>query len=213
VTRPDRHIVFFWPRQEEECAMTKLEFCEHFIYLKGRLISFAGRPYLIAPYQSPSRRLVIRASRQVEKTTFLVNTILHTAVSRPGSHIIFVCPRLEQARVFSNSRLLPTIYESPVIQRVLLGRRKSKLQVMNLHFANRSKVYIRAAFHSADPVRGIDGDLLLADEFQDIASGHLPVLEETLSHSELGTAAGGADGNTQKHRQPPGKLLPPIVGL
>src|SRR6478672_8062222 len=29
-----------------------------------------------------------------------------------------------------------------------------------VHFANRSKVYIRAAFHSADPVRGIDGDLL-----------------------------------------------------
>src|SRR5207248_7186253 len=32
---------------------------------------------------------------------------------------------------------------------------------------------------------GIDGDLLLVDEFQDIASGRLPVLEETLSHSPL----------------------------
>jgi hypothetical protein len=44
---------------------------------------------------------------------------------------------------------------------------------------------IRAAFHCADPARGIDADLLLGDEFQDIASGHLPVLEETLSHSDL----------------------------
>ena len=73
--------------------MTKLEFCESFIYLKGRPISLAGRPHLIAPYQSQSRRLVIRASRQVEKTTLMVNIILHTAVCRPGSHIIFVCPR------------------------------------------------------------------------------------------------------------------------
>jgi hypothetical protein len=56
---------------------------------------------------------------------------------------------------------------------------------MNLRFANGSEVYIRAAFHSADAVRGIDADLLLGDEFQDIASGRLPVLEETLSHSPL----------------------------
>ena len=56
---------------------------------------------------------------------------------------------------------------------------------MYRRFANGSEVYIRAAFHSADAVRGIDGDLLLVDEFQDIASGDLPVLEETLSHSPL----------------------------
>jgi hypothetical protein len=29
--------------------MTKLEFCQNFIYLKGRAISFVERPYLIAP--------------------------------------------------------------------------------------------------------------------------------------------------------------------
>lgn len=32
-------------------------------------------------------------------------------------------------------------------------------------------------------MRGIDGDYLLIDEFQDIAGGDLPVLEEALSHS------------------------------
>src|SRR5207302_4698336 len=58
-------------------------------------------------------------------------------------------------------------------------------QVMNLRFANGSEVYIRAAYHSADSARGIDADILLVDEFQDIADGHLPVLEETLSHSQL----------------------------
>jgi hypothetical protein len=87
--------------------------------------------------------------------------------------------------VFSSSRLLPTIEESPLIRQVLLGRARVKIGVMNQRYANGSEVYIRAAYHSADPVRGIDGDLLLVDEFQDIASGNLPVLEETLSHSRL----------------------------
>jgi Phage terminase large subunit gpA, ATPase domain len=145
--------------------MNKAEFCESFVYLKKRPISFAGRPYLRAPYKSSARRLVIRASRQVEKSTFLVNTILYWAVRRPGVQILFVCPRLEQARVFSTSRLLPAILESPFIKRCLLGKGRQKLQVMNVRCANGSEVYIRAAYHSADAARGIDADLLLIDEF------------------------------------------------
>ncbi len=165
--------------------MKKLEFCEKFVCLNKKPISFAGRPYLIEPYSATTRRLVIRASRQVEKSTFLVTTISHAAVLRPGVHILFVCPRQEQAQVFSRSRLLRTIVGSPLIRRVLVGRKVRQLQVMHLAFQNDSEVYIRADYHSADAARGIDADLLLVDEFQDIADGHLPALEETRSHSDL----------------------------
>lgn len=164
--------------------MGKLTFCQHFLRLRGKPISFVERAYLHAPYHSEARRLVIRASRQVEKSTFLVNTMVHLAMFRPRSHILFVCPRKEQAQVFSKSRLLPVIQESPLISRVLLGKRGRAPQVMNMHFANGSKVYVRAAYHSADAARGIDADLLVIDEFQDIANGALPVLEEALSHSD-----------------------------
>jgi hypothetical protein len=165
--------------------MTKLEFCQNFVYLKKRPISFEGRPYLAAPYNSQARRLVIRASRQVEKTTFLMNTVLSAAVEYPGSHILCVFPRQEQAGVFSQSRLLPTIEDSPLLRRILLGSSRCNLKVMNMRFANRSEVYIRAAYHTADAARGIDADLLLADEFQDLAGACLPVLEEALSHSDI----------------------------
>src|SRR5260370_1538543 len=164
--------------------MNKLKFCESFIHLKKKPLSFAGRPYLLAPYNSQARRLVIRASRQVEKSTFLVNTIVHTAVQRPGTRILFVCPRQEQARVFARSRLLNTIIESPMIRRDWLGNRRQKPQITHLRCLNGSEVYIRAAYHSGDAVRGIDADMLLIDEFQDVADGDLPVLEETLSHSD-----------------------------
>ena len=146
--------------------VTKLDFCEEFIYLKGRPISFADRSYLRAPYDSKARRLVIRASRQVEKSTFLVNTILHTAVTRRGTHIVFVCPRQEQARVFSSSRLLPTIEESPLIRHVLLGRGRVKIGVMNQRYANGSEVYIRAAYHSADPVAALTAIFYLSTSFR-----------------------------------------------
>jgi Phage terminase large subunit (GpA) len=64
-----------------------------------------------------------------------------------------------------------------------MGSRKRRLPVLDIGFANESELHIRAAFHSADAVRGLSADLLLIDEFQDIAEGDLPVLQETLSHS------------------------------
>ena len=163
--------------------MERFEWCESFIRLRGRPLSFERRPYLAAIYNSTARRLVLRTSRQVEKTTFLCNVVCSTAATIPNVHIVVVFPRREQASVFAKSRLRPVIIESPILRRVLLGRRPKEPQVNHMRFINGSEVYIRAAYHSADAVRGIDADFLLIDEFQDIAGGDLPILEQTLSHS------------------------------
>jgi hypothetical protein len=159
------------------------KFCEQFVVLKGKPISFAGRGYLDGVYSATGRNLILRCSRQVEKSTLLCNRILFEACTNPGIQMIFICPRLEQVGVFSKSRLLPMIENSPLIRRALIGEDKHRLQVRNLQFRNGSELFLRAAFHSADPARGLSGDLLFIDEFQDIASGSLPVLQETLSHS------------------------------
>jgi hypothetical protein len=53
-------------------------------------------------------------------------------------------------------------------------------------FTNGSALFVRAAYHSGDACRGVSADLLLVDEFQDIAEGDLPVLQETLSHAQNG---------------------------
>jgi hypothetical protein len=165
-------------------GLNRFEFTSSLVHLRNKPISFVGRPYLARVYESEASRLVIRASRQVEKTTFLVNSILYLAIRHPGVHIVCVFPRQEQAHVFSHARLMATIEGSPVIRRALLGSRGRKLKVTNLQFANGSEVYVRAAYHTADAVRGLDADVLIVDEFQDIAAGGLPVMEETLSHSQ-----------------------------
>ena len=165
--------------------MDKFDFCKNFVYLERALISFAERPYLPAIYAA-QRNLVLRCSRQTEKSTFLVNTILYEAFMRPGTTMLFVCPRQEQARVFIHTRLLEAIDQSPAIRRVLLGKSGRRPQVTNMHFANGSTLFVRAAYHSGDASRGLSAQLLLVDEFQDIAAGDLPVLQETLSHARNG---------------------------
>jgi phage terminase large subunit GpA-like protein len=162
------------------------EFCEQNVFLKGRPITFKDRGYLREVLASTAKRLVLRCSRQVEKSTLLVNRILYNAVTFPGIEMLFVCPRLEQASTFSNSRLVPAITGSPFIRRLLLGRKNRRPQVMHCQFVNGSQLFVRAAFHSADAVRGLSADVLFVDEFQDIAAGDLAVLQETLSHSTRG---------------------------
>jgi len=164
--------------------MNRFDWCEAFHHLPGKPLSFEERPYLRDVYNSTARRIVLRCSRQVEKTTFICNVVVHAAVTLPGVHIVVVFPRQDQASVFANSRLRPVVKESPLIRRILLGARPKKWKVTHMRFINGSEVYIRAAFHSADAVRGIDADYLLVDEYQDIAGGDLPILEETLSHSQ-----------------------------
>lgn len=161
------------------------DFCTTHVFLRGKPISFDGRAYLDAIYGSQARHTVLRTSRQVEKTTLLANRIIYDVVRHPGRRVLFVCPRREQAQLFSNTRLLPTIQGSPLIRRYLMGGRRCRIQVMNMTFANGSEVHIRAAYQSADSSRGVSVDELFLDEFQDLAPGCLPVLQETMSHSEV----------------------------
>ena len=163
----------------------KLDFCQRFVHLQGERIRFAGRPYLPAIYASQGRNVVLRASRQVEKSTFLVNTLVFELCRQPRISILLVCPRWEQAWVFMQSRLLPALRESPLVRRKLLGNTTGRPKISHVVFDNQSQLFVRAAYHNADSSRGISADLLVVDEVQDIAAGDLPVLQETLSHSQM----------------------------
>jgi phage terminase large subunit GpA-like protein len=133
-------------------------------------------------YRSTARNLVIRASRQVEKSTFLANRMVYDAYRFPGIQILFVSPRIDQAHLFSSARLQPVIWDSPILRRRLWPHERP-IRVRDIRFHNGSRIFIRSAFHSADGCRGISADELFIDEFQDAAPGSLEVLKETLSHS------------------------------
>lgn len=161
--------------------MDIIPFCNNFIFHNGRPIAFDGRPYLPAIYGCVLN-LVLCCSRQVEKSTFVANSIIYQAITQPYSRILFVAPREDQARIFSHTRLIETIERSPLIRRMLLGT-KGRPAIKSMRFHNGSQVFIRAAYRTADACRGLSADTLYVDEFQDAAPGMLPVLAETLSHS------------------------------
>jgi len=166
--------------------ITRFDFCENFIHLRGKRLSFDGRPYLEHIYNSTAKRMVLRCSRQVEKTSFLIFSTLHALMTIPHVRILVVTPRNKQARVWVRSRFLPVLKDSPVIARTLLGiKRNRQLQVFNLQFSNGAEMFVREAFLHADASRGVDADILVCDEYQDLAPNMLPVLEETLSHSPI----------------------------
>jgi hypothetical protein len=75
--------------------MKPFEWCGSFIYLRGERISFDRRPYLPPIYNSSARRVVLRCSRQVEKTTFICNMVTYLACMIPRVKIIVVFPRQE----------------------------------------------------------------------------------------------------------------------
>ena len=70
------------------------EFCEKFVYLRGKPISFADRAYLDGVYAATNRNLIMRCSRQVEKSTMIANRVIYEAVTNPGTTMIFVCPMM-----------------------------------------------------------------------------------------------------------------------
>jgi hypothetical protein len=163
----------------------KLEFCQAFVRLDGAPMRFPERPYLRRIYSSSSQRLVLRTSRQVEKSTFLACTLLYELATRPGVRVLFVAPRRAQAMLFIQFRFQAMLESSPILSRVLLGDRPKQMRLSKMQFANGSQLFVQAAFHSADSARGISSDILMVDEYQDLRDGALPVLQETLSHSQL----------------------------
>ena len=163
-------------------ALDRLTIAKSLVNLNGKPISYENRPYLKSIYGSDADRLVLRCSRQVEKSTTLAIMILLHAASQPGSATLAVMPRQEQAQLFRDARLTPILQESPGLRNTLAKKGWSH-SARNWQFSNGSLLFMRSAYRSADSARGISADLLILDEAQDLSLDAIPVLEQALSHA------------------------------
>jgi len=151
----------------------------------GMPFTFTRRPYLYPLYDRWHKRMVVIGGRQIEKSSFLSNMMLLPAVAQldglRGFRTLYVAPTDKHTRTFAYDKLDGTLRASPLL-RELLG----KEVVDNLYhkeFSNGSSVLLRSAYLTADSARGIPSDQLLVDEAQEMIPSHLPVLQETLTHS------------------------------
>lgn len=127
----------------------KSSFVSTLIYLDGKPFDFTGREYLFPIYNRNSSRILLKTSRQVEKTTFLANNLTVDSLVINYNKSLYVSPSHTQTRQFSNEKLRPAIEKSPFVKKYFQDHSVST-QVFEKGFTNGSYVFLRSAFRSAD---------------------------------------------------------------
>jgi predicted SprT family Zn-dependent metalloprotease len=172
--------------------MKPSDFTEAFIPVQGRPFRFKDpdpkrswnwREYLRPIYDNMYRKLVLKTSRQVEKSTTQANRYITYSALIPFFRSIYVTPTAKQARIFSNDRLRKSIRTSEFINKYFVDTDTTD-QVFEQTLINESTIFIGYAFLTADTMRGLSADMLGIDEFQDVLSDNVPVLREALTASD-----------------------------
>lgn len=173
-------------REQGTIPLLPSQWVERFVKIKNGdtglvdPMDFSERRYLLRPYNTPSRKVLMFTSRQTEKSTSLGNMLMALSGLRSLYASLFVTPSAMQTKVFSTSRLDEIIEVSPMVK--ALTHSSLKMNLLEKEFINGSKIYLRYAFLSADRIRGLSTNAVFLDEIQDILQDLLPVIEETASH-------------------------------
>ena len=182
---------FFIPRgkrKEEPPASVMLSHFTEFAFrmpttdgLSYENFSFEGRRHMIPIYNTPARRIFLFCARQVEKSTFLGNKAVSLSCLIPGYKTLYVSPTSTQTKTFSNDRIKEPIETSPTLKS--FAAHMMAQNIFEKQFNNFSKITLRNAFLNADRTRGIPAYMLECDEFQDLLSDNIPVIEQCTSHA------------------------------
>jgi hypothetical protein len=143
--------------------------------------SFEGRRHLLAPYDTPARRVLLVAARQVEKSTLCGNLALSYSCIIPSYKVLYVSPSAMQTKTFSSDRLKEPMDTSDVLTAFTTGALAKN--IFEKQFINRSKITLRYSYLTADRTRGIPAFMLILDEIQDILYDNIPVIEQCTSHA------------------------------
>lgn len=163
------------------------EFVEHAfrIPVRNKLVqfSFSGREYLVPIYDTAAKRLLLKCSRQVEKTTTVGNRLIANSILAPYQRALYCTPSEAQSLEFSKARLSAPIEMSPVLKQYMRGK-NSQENVLYKRFSNGSDITLRSCHFDASSVRGWSGPHLVIDEIQSINQDIIPVIEMCVSAFE-----------------------------
>lgn len=154
------------------------------------LLNLKGKPYNLNkhfPFESFFRNrmptnTVVKAARQVSKSTSLAAKQILAANSIANFNTLTITPLFEQVRRFSSNYVGPFINTSPV--KSLWINTATVNSVLQRSFRNNSQLFFSFALLDADRVRGINADAVNIDEVQDMDQAHLPIIRECMSGSE-----------------------------
>ena len=158
------------------------------------VLNLNGRPYTIKDHFafSPLFRVLTPKNqvwctgRQVSKSTSLAahGVVFSNAV--PFFKTLYITPRFEQIRRFSNNYVRPFVDLSPIKSQ--WSGTSTENSVLQRSFKNNSMMLFSFALLDADRVRGVSADRVCIDEVQDMDPDHIPIIQETMSYSRWGTS-------------------------
>jgi len=128
--------------------------------------------------------IVIVASRQAEKSTFLRNNVLATLLTNPNDIALYCTALLSHLKEFSIRKIDRAIRSNPAL-RNLTARKNLIYNLTNKHFANGSALHLRAIGIRPESARGNPARGIYFDEVQLIESDSVAVaMEQTQSFAD-----------------------------
>ena len=167
----------------QKIAISRSEFAESFFWLNGAPFSLDDYPHMRRVWDTSPKKKVMQFSRQTAKSTTMAGMVTANSGMIPFFKTLYVAPTITQAKIFSHDRVKPFLEGSPFMK----DHYMNTSLVDNVHhkeLANGSLMHIRYALLSADKLRGFSADMNIFDECQDMLSEIIPVVQETMTHSD-----------------------------
>lgn len=167
----------------KQTNISKAGLAEKFLYLEGHPYSLKKYQMFVNIYNSNYPRLIMRAGRQVSKTTMLAGDMVLNVVCHPNTPALYCNSSSEQTASFSRSKLEPFL-QSPGVYNYLFADSTLTNNVYHKQFYNHSEIMMSYLSDSADRVRGRTAHILYLDEVQDMLYDAMIDAEECLSAAE-----------------------------
>ena len=143
----------------------------------GRDFLFEGREYLKPIYNGSLRYLVLIASRQAEKSSFLSKDLLLDALTNDHDSLLYVSALQSMVNEFISRKINKQFQMNPELLQASFGRntRNNNLEKV---LTNGTTMTFRTVGTSPDAARGIAARKIYFDEVQSISPECIPVVSE-----------------------------------
>lgn len=146
-------------------------------------------PALVDIARDPHPFVVIQKSAQVGVTELLVNSALWAAdmAYAQRGHVLFLMPTANQMDDFAQSRFDRAIQDSPYLRGRLQPEppRRKGADNKRLKHLGPGYIYLRGS-ESVRQIASVDADLVILDEYDQMAEGTLDLAQKRLASSRLG---------------------------
>ena len=170
----------------------KSDIAQAILYHLGKPLRLDNHAFMLPIYNDADIRVVLKCSRQISKSTTICNIQVTESVIRPHWRSLYVSPSALQTRQYSNEKLRPTIFDSPFIRELFIGKGITD-QVFEKTLLNGSYLFLRYAFLTAARARGIPASRVFFDEAQDLLKDNIKVISQSLSASRLAAGVAGSE--------------------